>query len=171
MSIEYDNYIVEHIANVRKGRKWFNENLPDLINEFIPVFISFTDHDNSKYDIEEYEPYDDYFYGKEKSALIKKNYDYAWLHHIHNNPHHWQYWVLINDEPNEGPKALEMPNRYIFEMICDWWAFSWKTGNLTEIFRWYDEHKNSMILHPKTRIKVERILNELKKKLEETENK
>ena len=56
-------------------------------------------------------------------------------------PHHWQYWVLINDNPEEGEVLIEMPYNYILEMICDWWAFSWAKGNLNEIFPWYEERK------------------------------
>lgn len=92
---------------------------------------------------------------------------YAWLHHIHENPHHWQYWVLVNDDPEEGAIALDIPYKYVIEMICDWWSFSWKTGNLYEIFDWYDAHKNHMILSEYTRELVEEILEKIKVKLDE----
>ena len=59
-----------------------------------------------------------------------------------------------------------MPYNYIIEMICDWWAFSWKSGNLYEIFDWYDKHKEYMILHNSTRKSVEYILNRIKEKLD-----
>ena len=120
-------------------------------------------HDLSKYGAEEYSAYDNYFYGK-KTEDVKRAFDYAWLHHIHNNPHHWQYWVLINDE--DGTKALEMPEEYALEMVCDWWAFSHKSGNLKEIFDWYKSHKKNMILHEKTRKFVEDLLDKIKKILE-----
>lgn len=64
---------------------------------------------------------------------------------------------------------LDMPHRYIIEMICDWWAFSWKKGNLFEIFSWYDEHKAYMKLSDKTRTTVEDILAKIKNKLEDIE--
>ena len=54
-----------------------------------------------------------------------------------------------------------------WEMICDWWAFSWAKGNLHEIFKWYDEHKKYMKLHTNTRKKVEDILGRIKEKLDE----
>lgn len=34
------------------------------------------------------------------SGFIAKNeyrFNIAWLKHIHRNPHHWQYWILLND--------------------------------------------------------------------------
>lgn len=82
-------------------------------------------------------------------------------------PHHWQYWVLINDDPEEGEIVLEMPYCYILEMICDWWSFSWFKGNLLEIFSWYEEHKNYIKLHPNTRKLVEDILSRIQNKLGE----
>ncbi len=58
-----------------------------------------------------------------------------------------------------------MPYNYIIEMICDWWAFSWAEGDLSEIFSWYDEHKDYIKLNPKTRETVEDILWELRGRL------
>ena len=51
-------------------------------------------------------------------------------------------------------------------MICDWWAFSWNSENLNEIFDWYDKHKNYMKLSDATRKTVEDILSKIKEKLE-----
>ena len=124
-------------------------------------------HDISKYSPDEYTPYDNYFYG-EKSSTATIAFDRAWLMHIHRNPHHWQHWVLINDDPNEGEIILDIPYNYSIEMICDWWAFSWNKGNLNEIFDWYEEHKNYMKLSDKTRKTVEDIMYKIKNNLEET---
>ena len=60
-----------------------------------------------------------------------------------------------------------MDYRYILEMICDWWSFSWSSGNLNEIFSWYDKRKDYMKLGKQTRKTVENILEQTKKKLEE----
>ena len=121
----------------------------------------------SKDDEEEYNAYDAYFYGGNRSYQVVKDFNYAWLHHIHNNPHHWQYWVLINDDPDEGEIIMDMPYNYIVEMICDWWAFSWKDEKLNEIFEWYEEHKKYMKLSDTTRHTVETILIRIKEKLED----
>lgn len=117
---------------------------------------------NQKNGHEEYEAYDRYFYGN-PSFKAKQEFNYAWLHHIHHNSHHWQYWVLQNDD--DGEEVLEMPYHYVVEMICDWWSFSWSKGNLDEIFEWYEKHKD-MKLHPETRKLVEEILGRIKKELE-----
>lgn len=160
MSVEYDNYIKEHKKYVGKAYEFFLEHLPNLIGNKQDVDSLIYNHDFSKISEEEYAAYDEYFYGlEEETPKIIQNFNYAWLHHIHKNPHHWQYWVLINDE--DGIVALDMPHEYIIEMICDWWSFSWKFGNINEIFDWYDSHKEQIILSKNTRDKVEYILQRL----------
>lgn len=168
MSYQYDQYLTKHKENVKNGFDWIRNNLPDMIKD-IPNLewqCCFA-HDQSKSESDEYEAYDAYFYGNNKSYQVVQDYRKAWLLHLHRNPHHWQYWVLINDDPKEGEILIEMPINYIWEMICDWWAFSWAKGNLHEIFKWYDEHKKYMKLHTNTRKKVEDILGRIKEKLDE----
>lgn len=168
MSVEYDNYLIEHRENVRKGMDWIRHNLPDLLSGHEDFYRQIEwEHDRSKDDREEYAAYDKYFYGGQRTQAVEEEFNKAWLHHIHNNPHHWQYWVLINDEADEGVIVLRMPYRYVIEMICDWWAFSWSKGNLYEIFDWYDNHKDYMKLHKDTKELVEEILGEIKVTLDE----
>ena len=169
MSREYDSYLNQHIENVRKGFNWIVENLPNLIQkESIPnLELHIINHDDSKWTHDECDAYNAYFYGRNRSYKVVQEFNMAWLHHIHHNPHHWQYWILINDNPNEGEIIMDMPFKYMIEMICDWWAFSWKKGDLTEIFGWYEEHKDYIKLSSVTRNKVEKILGLMQKKLEE----
>ena len=169
MSREYNLYLTEHKDNVTKGFKWIQENLPELLLDIKVDYehqICF-EHDASKTNPDEYNAYDAYFYGGNRSYQVVQDFNYAWLDHIHRNPHHWQHWILLNDEPNEGEIILEMPYNYILEMICDWWAFSWSKGDLTEIFKWYDVHKAHMKLGEKTRQTVEDILDGIRTKVEE----
>lgn len=70
----------------------------------------------------------------------------------------------------EYKKRRYLPYEYIVEMICDWWSFSWKTENLYEIFDWYDQHKERMILADNTKKLVERFLEEIKMELDKDEN-
>jgi hypothetical protein len=165
MSKSYDAYIIEHCENVRKGYDWLVDH-KIIKNEYLMHIIH---HDLSKWDEEEYKAYDDYFYGKEKTQKVEDAFNYAWLHHIHNNPHHWQHWVLINDD--DGIHALEMPEAYVVELICDWWSFSHKTGKLDEIFNWYRIHKTNMILHRNTKVMIEDILDKIKVALREENGK
>lgn len=171
MSAEYDFYLEQHKMNVAKGYRWLADNLPEVLDidmrySCLERLICY-EHDKSKTEQDEYLAYDAYFYGNNKSYQVVQDYDYAWLVHLHRNPHHWQYWVLINDDPKEGEVCLDMPYNYIIEMICDWWSFSWKTENLYEIFKWYDERKEHIKLSDKTRKTVDNILGKIKKKLDE----
>ena len=207
MSLAYDTYLNEHIANVQKAETWMYDNLDLGQPEWSGRYSM--NHDDSKYSVEEYDPYDQYFYGQNKTWKVCQDFDRAWLHHIHHNPHHWQHWVLIEDDPVPGTgelfneayreqvitvlsypenytedevhhamtaaiefmsrkpfKPLEMPKEYVIEMIADWWSFSWKNGNLYEIFDWYAEHKDKQYMHPKTRLLVEDLLLQIKMKLD-----
>lgn len=161
---DYNNYIEEHKANVKKGFNWLCNNLPEVITEHRrEIEDNIQLHDMTKYNEAEFKPYADYFYG-EKTEEVEKAFNYAWLHHIHNNPHHWQYWILTQDE--DADMILDMPYQYIVEMICDWWAFSWKSGNLYEIFDWYKK-QTKMKLSDETRRTVEILLDKIKSKLDE----
>ena len=166
MSIQYDEYLKQHKGNVKKGFEWIRDNLPELLKgDHDYEWQIGTAHDQSKSDPEEYDAYDKYFYGGNRSYAVVQDFNFAWLRHIHKNPHHWQHWVLIHDDPKEDTTILEMPYNYILEMVCDWWAFSWTKGNLEEIFKWYDDHKDYMKLHKRTRATVESILAKIKEKL------
>lgn len=168
MSLQYDNYLIGHKTNVMAGLKWMKENIPQIFEDGIDYEWQIgMNHDLSKIQPDEYGPYETYFYGGNRSYAVKKAFEEAWLMHIHRNPHHWQHWVLINDDPKEGMVILDMPDNYIIEMICDWWSFSWTTGKLDEIFKWYDEHQEYMKLSFGTRLKVESILKLIREKLEE----
>lgn len=165
MSLAYDEYLAEHIGNVNRGLNWMLDNLglsQEEKNAIETAMVSFN-HDESKYSTEEYDAYDQYFYGGNRSYKVVQNFNYAWLHHIHQNPHHWQYWVLLEDDPEAGLpyKTLPIPLPYIFEMIADWWSFSWKNGNLFEIFNWYAEHRDKQYINLSSRMILERILEKI----------
>lgn len=167
MSFQYDQYLARHRANVKRGFDWLSENLPGLMtNTLTAGWNTEFAHDQSKNEPNEYEAYDAYFYGNNRSYEVVQRYQRAWLLHIHRNPHHWQHWVLIHDDKEDGEleTVLEMPYDYIIEMICDWWSFSWQSGNLYEIFKWYEEHSKYIKLAQTTKITVEYILDNMKKK-------
>lgn len=166
MSVIYDEYLQDHRNNVHKAFEWLKKYyFPNhtFDNDFINELEHMTqfDHDTSKNDAEEYAVYDEHFYGN-RSYENEQAFLYAWNHHLHHNPHHWQYWILVNDDKNNGVKLLEIPDKYLFEMICDWWSFSWKNGNLYEIFEWYNNGKEYRLIHHASLEKIEFILAEIK---------
>ena len=151
MSFQYDQYLARHRANVKRGVDWLSENLPGLMtNTLTAGWNTEFAHDQSKNEPDEYEAYDAYFYGNNRSYEVVQRYQRAWLLHIHRNPHHWQHWILIHDDMEDGEleTVLEMPYDYIIEMICDWWSFSWQSGNLYKygIFHLWEEQYTRPIL-------------------------
>lgn len=164
MSAEYDAFLEQHRKNVKKGYNWLKRSLPEVIPKELEPKISLNIdlHDDTKENNDEYQAYDEYFYGK-RSKLTEQKMRYAWLYHIHQNPHHWQYWVLITDD--QGVVRMDMPYEYIIEMICDWWSFSWANDNVWEIFDYYESQKKNMKLSKRTKDTVEDILDKLEKKL------
>ena len=161
MSKNYDNYIIEHRTAVETAYQWLVDHkiIKDQYRQVIDI------HDVSKWGNEEYDAYDKYFYSKSKTKEVEEQFNFAWLHHIHANPHHWQHWVLINDD--DGTHALEMPEEYIIEMLCDHWSFSHKQGKLDEIFKWYEDHKKTIIFHKNTKQRYEELLAAIKSALKE----
>lgn len=179
---QYEEYLHQHIGNVQKGYEWLKENLSEVVsvNNYFEETAYYGEldeiiakHDSSKrtklpdadgyYDLKcEYDAYANYFYG-EQTEEVKAAFDRAWLAHIHANPHHWQHWMLQNDE--DGLILLDMPYVFIIEMICDHWAFSWKENKLDEIFSWYEKNKEGILFSDKTRKTYESILGQLKNKL------
>lgn len=166
MSKKYDEYLQTHKSNVAKGFYWMKENIPEIFNgdnELLSTveYLCVKAHDASKTDSDEYDAYDEYFYGN-RSYFVCEEFKVAWLNHIHKNPHHWQHWILINDDPKEGEILLPIPKQYIIEMICDWWSFSWNSGNLSEIFDWYDSKKDYMKINPESKTILEYILKKMR---------
>lgn len=131
MSYQYDQYLAQHKSNVEAGFHWLQKNLPAITEGSGAEHNIIFAHDQSKVEQDEYEAYDAYFYGGNRSYAVVEDFRKAWLLHIHRNPHHWQHWVLINDDPEEGEICLEMPYEYIVEMICDWWSFSWQKKEIS----------------------------------------
>jgi hypothetical protein len=128
-------------------------------------------HDWSKLRPDEWVPYALYFNGPSTgptgAARRKAAFDAAWLRHIHRNRHHPQHWVLRQD--TDGVVCLEMPDRYVLEMVADWvgagmalkghgWA---DAGPECRLWWWANRERSGYRLHPHTRAKVETILETL----------
>jgi len=133
-------------------------------------------HDISKFRLDEFIPYARYFYGgpyPEKDSLspqfgmeynpltkerVKREFDKAFLLHIHRNPHHWQYHILIDEGADSKTKIFQMPYKYMIEMVCDWkGAGKAITGNSNPL-EWYAKYKDIIILEEYTRSRVEEII-------------
>lgn len=112
-------------------------------------------HDWSKFMPCEWLPYSTYFFGN-RTEGSKDDFKRAWLHHQHRNPHHWQHWVLRNDDGSTT--ALRMPSHFVQEMVADWAGAGRGITGHWEVEQWYEDNKSKMDLHPWTRFAVEMLL-------------
>ena len=169
MSIEYDQYLRDHKTNVMKAYFWLKEILPirdyTVALDISQLQAQIEQHDESKYRKLEYAPYDDYFYKRKssRSSAVVNAFQEAFLMHLHVNPHHWQHWVLIPDSSGEPQKAIFMPYEYVIEMVCDWFSFSLKSGQIDGIFDFYLERKSHIVMHRESRRFLEYLLDEMEK--------
>jgi len=110
-------------------------------------------HDMSKLRPSEFFPYANFFYGKKPSPSAA--FDFAWLLHQKRNRHHWQWWILPED--NGGEKVMEMPMAERVEMLCDWKGAGRAQGT-PNTQKWYLANRGKMRLGPYTRSWIEREL-------------
>lgn len=75
----------------------------------------------------------------------------AWFHHRGRNPHHYEMWI---DNFDNGGIALEMPKKYVYEMVCDYIGaakaymgdkFTWKGE-----YEWWLKKKQNAKMHENT---------------------
>lgn len=122
-------------------------------------------HDWSKFLPDEFIPYAKTFNGiyryNERPKEYVDAFNKAWLIHQHRNKHHWQHWFLVQD--NESPVCIEMPVQYVYELVADWKGAGRAYGKTSRgdnpnTKEWYLERKNKIMLHPNTRVLVEKLL-------------
>tara|TARA_Y100000310_G_scaffold76221_2_gene72641 strand:- start:1445 stop:1930 length:486 start_codon:yes stop_codon:yes gene_type:complete len=124
-------------------------------------------HDWHKFLPCEWFPYVNFFHGKKAKPVRDETgyykptdtgdyaFDLAWLHHQKLARHHWQWWVLPEDDG--GVKVLEMPDKYLKEMICDWKGAG-KAQGTPNTLTWYRKNKDKMMLGETTRKQVEEVI-------------
>ena len=141
---KYNKYIKSHCEDVQKAYDYLKEYLYDDIFPLLEIPEEEMDrniekHDETKYSKEEFQPYVDHFYGNNGGEQKEESPEYqkAWRHHYNNNPHHPEFWG----------KGTDMPFSAFLEMMCDWWSFSWKNGNLREIIDFWQKDKPEKIKH------------------------
>lgn len=110
-------------------------------------------HDWSKLTPAEWGPYVHTFYTDHGS---QEAFDAAWLHHQHRNPHHWQHWLLREDD---GPtKALPMPEGLVREMVADWMGAGRAITGRWEVEKWWSANRDKIVLHHDTLALVESLM-------------
>lgn len=145
--IQYLKYVVQH--------KWFV--FLGCLKMGVPLWIAIF-HDWDKFLPDEWIPYAHTFYNKDGSKTYKEYPDFAlaWNYHQKRNKHHWQYWILTWDRGES--EALPMPELYVREMLADWIGAGRAITGESNPEKWYEDNKQKMILHPETRILIERLM-------------
>lgn len=122
-------------------------------------------HDLSKYSPEEFWTGVKYYQGDRSPNAAEreeKGYSAAWLHHKGRNKHHFEYWTDVAPNKEKGLAGVPMPLNYAAEMICDRIAACqiYKGKNYTSAspMEYYQLTKDYIIIHPKTRAFLEKVL-------------
>lgn len=79
-------------------------------------------HDLSKYTPEEFFEGVKYYRGIESpnnEARRRTGYSRAWLHHKGRNKHHFDYWLDYGMNCKTIIQGVDMPRKYIAELVCD----------------------------------------------------
>lgn len=146
----YYQRLVAHILAVQEAAKQIG--VPE---EQIEI------HDLSKFSREEFAAYAMHFHGGGSPDFFPG----AWLHHIHNNPHHWQHWMFpdgfhLKDSEMEGGVVF-MPNYYALEMIADWMGASKVYSGTNDMSDWLAKNIPKITLHSRTAEYVRQTLDAL----------
>jgi len=125
-------------------------------------------HDWSKFRPSEFIPYARHFYGGKREKENKKEkiegydkskdssdnaFNKAWLYHIHRNKHHWQFYLLVQDENKN--LILNIPLKYRKELLADWHGAGKAITGKNNTKEWYLNHKEKFQFHPTTRNWIE----------------
>lgn len=152
---EYINWIIKYTRYIMIHKYYVFLELSNFGIRYLWLGII---HDISKFSIGEFWACAKYFNDPVRTKETIEDFDRAWLQHIHNNKHHWQYWILINGKDEHT--ILDMPYKYIIEMICDWKGAAKVKGNINpnECAEWYNKHKDNIVISDKTKQTIESLL-------------
>lgn len=144
----YLDSLIAHITYVREaGRKLGVDE------------IQLRDHDQSKFSFEELPYYVRNFHGDKGDP---DGFAMAWLHHIHANPHHWQYFIFSDGFTPKGSSiengCLPMPSRYVLEMTADWMGANKAYQGHWDMSDWLLKNLPKIKMHSRTAAILESIL-------------
>ncbi len=135
-------------------------------------------HDWSKFSSAEWMPYVNFFYGdmltytgvdglvtQNRRPEVKDAFSRAFHHHIHRNPHHWEYWLRYK-AGDETFTPLEMPEKFVREMVADWAGAGRAITGTWDLAEWYDKNRERIKLHKATRERVRVLVKQLSRTLE-----
>lgn len=168
---KYDEYLDNHISGVLKS--WFTighdlaiTDTDMTIEEIQELEDEIENHDQSKYSPEEYEAYLNWFYpiDGDESNRNEDEFNRAWSHHQRENPHHYQHFILVKDDGDTI--FLDMPEKDIVHMLCDWHSFSAQDPSSTA-YDWYSKNQDRMKLSDNTKEFIDRVIDNFRVPLTE----
>lgn len=114
-------------------------------------------HDLSKYSPSEFLMGVKYYQGDRSPNNAEREdrgYSSAWLHHKGRNKHHIEYWTDYAQGAEKKLVPVEMPKKYVAEMLCDRIAASriYKKDKYTDAspYEYYMSSKEKSMIHPAT---------------------
>ena len=113
-------------------------------------------HDWHKFLPDEWFAYARNFYGtpaQKEDPGTREGFSRAWLKHQNRAPHHWQYWIRLEDSGQEV--VMKMPDRYKREMLADWIGTGMAITGSNNVLTWYTNTRSGRKLHAGTQLWVE----------------
>jgi len=131
-------------------------------------------HDLSKFSIPEFWVSVKYFNGTHSPNADERRavgYSSAWLHHQGRNKHHFEYWNDYSGENKKYKLPIEMPMRYVAEMVADRYAAcrTYHKENYTskDPLNYFLMNKATILMHENTKVLLEEILTVMAEKGED----
>ena len=159
---QYKKYINEHLEYIDKA---FEEMVmcPDMAwigwetGLHADLYDQIKVHDESKWSVEEFEPYRKNFYpiNDEEKALNEEDFETAWKHHYRNNRHHWE--CRQYDECPNGKLTKEQQIDCL-ENVIDWMAMGYKFNDRP--YQFYEKNKDKISLPEAERNFIEKVIYE-----------
>jgi hypothetical protein len=146
---KYHNHIFNHICAVQCIYRELKKRIKIPDNAKNALEFNIEHHDSTKTSYSEFDGYLQWFYAEDINKKDKTQFNIAKNHQQKTNRYNWEYWVLID---NTDLIALEMPLKYVLQLLCDWSATAIEYGGLPSKF--YHNTKDKKILHEKTKEKI-----------------
>ena len=157
---QYKQYINQHKKDIiRAFYEMLNcKDLEWIMKDeqiFQPLWFRILEHDDSKFDKEEFNIYRKHFYpiDKKEKELNEDDFKKAVAHHIELNDHHWQHRVNWKNEDFNINTQLAC-----LENIADWLAVGYKKHNRP--YEYYEKYKHIINLPEKQKEFMEKCIYE-----------
>ena len=122
-------------------------------------------HDLSKYSPEEFWTGVRFYQGDRSPNAAEREtlgFSKAWLHHKGRNKHHFEYWIDVSKNKEEGLVGNKMPLRNVAEKVCDRIAacevYRGKDYTSAAPWEYYERTRKYITIHPRTRALLEKVL-------------